>query len=127
MTKLELLLQVRDEVSKTVDKLSKKLGGLGSKLGSAIKKGALVAGAALAGLAVAVIKFGGDFNSAFNTIIKGTGASGDALKGLKDDFKAVLSSVPEDMQAVASAIADVNTLTGATGLQLQGLTKGIIY
>ena len=126
MTKLELLLQVRDEVSKTVDKLSKKLGGLGSKLGSAIKKGALVAGAALAGLAVAVIKFGGDFNSAFNTIIKGTGASGDALKGLKDDFKAVLSSVPEDMQAVASAIADVNTLTGATGLQLQGLTKQFI-
>ena len=126
MTKLELLLQVRDEVSKTVDKLSKKLGGLGSKLGSAIKKGALVAGAALAGLAVAVIKFGGDFNSAFNTIIKGTGTSGDALKGLKDDFKAVLSSVPEDMQAVASAIADVNTLTGATGLQLQGLTKQFI-
>ncbi len=123
MTKLELLLQVRDEVSKTVDKLSKKLGGLGSKLGSAIRKGALVGGAALAGLAVAAVKFGGDFNAAFNTIAQGTGATGEALKGLKGDFKAVLAGVPDDMGKVSSAIADVNTMLGLSGEPLQAVTK----
>ncbi len=126
MTKLELLLQVRDEVSKTVDKLSKKLGGLGSKLGSAIKAGALVGAAALAGLAVAAVKFGGDFNAAFNTIAQGTGATGEALKGLKGDFKAVLAGVPDDMGKVSSVIADLNTLTGLTGEGLQGMAKQVL-
>ena len=123
---LSLVLKVRDEVSKSLEKISKKVGGLGSKLGSAIKAGALVGGAALIGLAGLAVKFGGDFNAAFNTIAQGTGATGEALKGLKDDFKAVLAGVPDDMGKVSSVIADLNTLTGLTGEGLQGMAKQVL-
>lgn len=82
---------------------------------------AAIAGVGLAG--AAVIKFGGDFDEARNTIAIGTGATGENLDALFDDFKTTLASVPDDMGVVSEAIATANTLFGVTGDELSTLTE----
>ena len=80
----------------------------------------------LIAIGTAAIAVGNQFQQAFNTIRVGTGATGDALEALKGDFNAVLSSVPASTADVSKAIADLNTRTGATGPQLQNLSKSVL-
>ena len=49
------------------------------------------------------------------TIAIGTGAAGETLEGLKDSFNAVFSTVPQSADTVATVLADLNTVTAATG------------
>ncbi|MDW7651319.1 MAG: phage tail tape measure protein [Bacillota bacterium] len=103
------------DASKSLEKTGKKLSNLGGKLTTGLT---LPIAAATAGL----VKLGMDFNDAFNSIRVGTGATGQALEGLKDDFKAVYTSVPTDIQSAAKAISDLNTRTGLAGKPLQDLS-----
>ena len=100
-----------------------KLDGAIGKLG----KGALIAGGALGTVAVAaggaLFAIGEQFNSLENTIIKGTGATGDALEGLVNEAKDVLATVPESGDVVAGVLADVNTFFGQTGDTLEESSK----
>jgi TP901 family phage tail tape measure protein len=98
--------------------------GIASKLGPlGVAGGAALAGGIAAGVggAVALKNIGDTFDDAFDTIRVGTGATGEALEGLKADFKATLTDVPTDAASAATAIADLNTRTGATGETLQDL------
>lgn len=98
--------------------------GIASKLGPiGLAGGAALAGGIAAGVggAVALKNIGDTFDDAFDTIRVGTGATGEALEALKGDFKTVLSNVPTDAATAATAIADLNTRTGATGETLQEL------
>ncbi len=117
----ELIIKIigKDDASKTID-------GVGSKLQTALKvgTGAVVAGAGVAG--GALLKMGSDWDSAIDTIAIGTGASGADLEALGGDMKAVLTSIPADADSAAQAIADMNTMTGATGDTLQGLAKNAL-
>lgn len=79
--------------------------------------------AAAATLGAGLLKIGADFDGAFDTIRVGTGATGDALEALKDDFRQVVKDVPTDFGSAATAIADLNTRTGQTGKPLQELSK----
>ena len=103
------------------DQASAKAKGLGGKMGGILKVGALAGGAALIGAGIAAFKFGQDFEKAFNIIKIGTGASGEDLKALEGNFKTVFSSIPVSMDDAAMAVADLNTLTGATGKGLEDL------
>jgi TP901 family phage tail tape measure protein len=107
------------EFEKGLKATQKQLSTFGKTMtnaGSALTKSITVP---LAGIALAAGKVGLDFDDAFDKIRVGTGATGDALSGLESDFKTVFASVPNDMDAVATAIADLNTRTGATGPALQ--------
>ncbi len=119
---LVLAVEGKNKVGGMFGKIGGEAGGLAGKLKS-LKLPALAAAGAVVGLGAAVIKFGGEFNAAFKTIAVGTGATGEALDALKEDFKAVFAEVPVDMQTAAKAIADFNTLTGASGEPLQKLAK----
>ncbi len=102
--------------------ITSKLSG-GGALGALGPVG-LAAGAALgAGIiaGVAVFKLGETFDEVKDIIITATGASGDALVGLQDDFKEVFKEVPGDAADVAVAIAEVNTRLGLTGEPLQDI------
>ncbi|MEA1961283.1 MAG: hypothetical protein U9N81_08455 [Bacillota bacterium] len=103
----------------SLEKTGKKLTNLGGKLSTSLT---LPLAAASAG----VLKLGKDFTDAFNNIRVGTGATGSALEGLKDDFKAVYTSVPTDIQSAAAAIADLNTRTGLAGKPLQELSAQML-
>ena len=63
---------------------------------------------------------------AFRTIKIGTGAAGAALKELKDDFKAIAVLGPQSFDDSAKAIADLNTMTGASGKTLQTLSMAVL-
>lgn len=108
--------------AKELKKAEKDLGNFekaGSKAFGALKTAGI--GVAV-GLGAAFVKAGLDFEAMEGILIKGTGATGDALEDLKDQATDVLKTVPETAEVVAGAIADVNTFFGATGEQLEDTT-----
>lgn len=129
--------------SKVLQTVVEIAGSVSSSLGTAVEKAckqldnvnvkalAVAAGCAAAAAAVgkAVIKgteylvdLGTQFDDVSDRIRAGTGATGEALEELMDDFDAVYASVPTSMDDAASAIADYNTLLGLTGEDLQGIS-----
>ena len=113
-------------LGKAIEYAQKKISGLNVK--------ALAVGAAVGGIAVATGKavveagkylkdLGSQFDEAADAIRIGTGATGDALDGLLDDFDEVYKSVPTTMEDASKAIADYNTRLGLTGPQLQEISK----
>lgn len=113
-------------LGKSIESAQKKISGLNVK--------ALAVGAAVGGIAVATGKavveagkylkdLGSHFDEAADAIRIGTGATGDALDGLLDDFDEVYKSVPTTMEDASKAIADYNTRLGLTGSQLQEISK----
>lgn len=113
-------------LGKAIESAQKKISGLNVN--------ALAVGAAVGGIAVATGKavveagkylkdLGSQFDEAADAIRIGTGATGDALDGLLDDFDEVYKSVPTTMEDASKAIADYNTRLGLTGPQLQEISK----
>lgn len=113
-------------LGKAIESAQKKISSLNVK--------ALAVGAAVGGIAVATGKavveagkylkdLGSQFDEAADAIRIGTGATGDALDGLLDDFDEVYKSVPTTMEDASKAIADYNTRLGLTGPQLQEISK----
>lgn len=83
-----------------------------------------VAGAAaIAGIGLALLKIGPEFDDAFDNMRIGTGKTGAALEGLQDDFKAVFATTPVGMQEVSVAITEVNRRLSITGPELQKVTR----
>ena len=110
------------DFKKELGKAEKDVGKF-SKGASKAFDGLKMAGIGIAaGLGAAFVKAGLDFEAMENILIKGTGATGQALEDLKDQATDVLRTVPETAEVVAGAIADVNTFFGATGDQLEATT-----
>jgi TP901 family phage tail tape measure protein len=104
------------------DKTEGRAGNFGSKMATVgkIAAGAFAAvGAAAGGAAVGLFKIGSAFDEQHDKIRVGTGATGQALKGLQTDFKGVVSSVPTDFASAGTAVADLNTRLGLIGKPLQ--------
>ena len=97
------------------------LGPIGAKMGALLANPIALAIGAAVGAGLAAVNIGGDFDKAFDTIRVGTGAVGDDLEGLKDDFREVFASVPVAMGPASEAVADLNTRLGLTGQPLQDL------
>lgn len=122
---LAIVLSAKDQASGTISKVGGKLKGLGG-VGKIAKMGLMAAGVGAVVAGAALFKMGADFDKAYDTIIVGTGATGEALEGLKGDFKAVFKGVPTDMASASTAIADLNTGLGLTGEPLQTLSKQML-
>lgn len=116
-------------LGKAIEQAQNKISGLNVK--------ALAVGAAVGGIAVATGKavveagkylkeLGGEFDEAADAIRIGTGATGEALDALLDDFDEVYKSVPTTMEDASKAIADYNTRLGLTGPVLQDISKQAI-
>ena len=114
----EAFITMRPEFSQFA---SETRSGLGRMAGIAKVGGAAIAAAAVAA-GTAAFRIGEQFHDASNTIRFGTGATGQALDGLKDDFRAVVADVPASFGDASTAIADINTRLGLTGEPLQKLS-----
>ena len=79
----------------------------------------VAAGAAVAAIAAAGFTAGAKWDKATKTIVEGTGATGEALKGLQKDYQAVAKYGPN----AAAAIADLNTHLGLQGEELQTVAE----
>lgn len=102
------------------------LGRIRGKIGQVGKMLAVGLAAGVAGAAVGLYKLGESFDDAYDTIRVGTGATGDALEDLKEDFRDVVASVPTDFGSASTAIADLNTRLGLTGKPLRDVSKRIL-
>ena len=120
---IQELKHVEQQAEQTSSSLGEKLGNLGSLLKTGLVAGAATAGAALAGIGIAAFKIGESFDEAYDTIRAGTGATGESLERLKEDFRAVAARVPVDFAQVGTAIADLNTRMGVSGPLAQSLAE----
>lgn len=102
-----------------LDKIDLKVVAVGAGIATA----AVATGKAVVEAGKYLCDLGADFDDAMDTIRVGTGATGEALDSLGDDFEAVYKSVPTSMEDASSAIADYNTRLGLTGENLQGVSK----
>lgn len=92
-------------------------------IGGAVVVGALTAiGTAVVTVGTAAFDAAETVDEAFDTIAIATGAQGDELDQLHDDWKVVFSSVPTDANLAADAIGILNTRLGLSGDALQDLT-----
>ena len=103
--------------------LAGKVQGL---LGTALKVGVAGAAAAIVGLGVAAFDAGMQMDEAMDTIAISTGATGEALEGLGDDFKAVFTSIPTEAGPAADVISELNKRLGLTGESLQDTAKPLL-
>ena len=101
---LTLILKLRDEATK----------GLKSWRTQVVAAGAAVAAVGF--------KAGADWDKATKTIVEGTGATGEALKGLQKDYQAVAKYG----EGSATAIADLNTHLGLQGEELQRVAEAAL-
>lgn len=81
---------------------------------------------AIAGAGGALYAIGVKFDDAWDTIRTGTGASGEALEGLKDTARNVASEVPASIEDIGTAVADINTRLGLTGEPLEKFASQMI-
>ena len=121
-TVVKLAGSIDPSLAKSIQEANVKIGKLNVK---AIAMGAAFAGAAVVA-GKALYDLGKEFDNAYDTIRVGTGATGEALEALKDDFKDVYGSVPTTMEDASKAIADYNTRLGLTGKELSELSKQAI-
>ena len=105
-------------VKRAIGATESSLSRLGDKAkGIAGKIGAI--GAAAGG---GLLALGTSFDSAADTIIVGTGASGAALDDLIGSFQDVAKNVPSSMGNISTAVADLNTRLGLTGDPLEDMS-----
>lgn len=102
------------------------VNGLGGKL--ALGLGGIVTAAVggAAALGLAAFKSGETIDAAFDTLITKTGASGDALNQLQEDFKAVFTTVPTQAQPLADVLSLLHERTTLVGKDNQELAKQLL-
>lgn len=135
-TTINIMGQIDPSLQKTIADTQKRIKKLAPALAAATAGALAMKGAfgltksviALTGTAAIeagkyLKDLGSQFDEAADAIRIGTGATGDALDGLLDDFDEVYKSVPTTMEDASKAIADYNTRLGLTGPQLQEISK----
>lgn len=104
-----------NKIEKSLNKVGRQVTRAGEQLTTGLTLPIVGAGAAL-------LTLGQKFDEATATIRAGTGATGDELEKLKEDFKEVYKTVPTDTQEASKAIADLSTRLGLSGKPLQDLS-----
>ncbi len=123
---METTAEMGDQTESTADRLSSALGTAGLAVTAlagiilAVGVGALVA------FGSAALDAGLQFDEAFDSIVIKTGATGQELEGLKDDFKEVFLSVPTDAGTAETAISVLNQRLELTGETLQGVAVPLL-
>ncbi len=96
-------------------------------IGGAVVVGALtVVGTAIVAVGTAAFDASETVDEAFDSIAVSTGAQGDELAQLKDDWRAVFTSIPVDAGVAADAISILNSRLDITGPALQELATPLL-
>lgn len=115
--------QVLQEAGQKVQDFGKKVETAGeniTKIGDGMTKNVTTPIMAVGTAAVAAFSAVDD---GADTIVRATGASGDALDGLVGSYENVATKIPAELGDVASAIGEVNTRFQTTGPELESQTE----
>ena len=107
------------EVGKKVSEVGAKVKGVGDSLTTHVTAPIV----ALGGASLAAFN---EVDNAYDTVIKKTGATGEAAQGLYDIIDNLATSIPTDFDTAANAVGEVNTRFGLTGDALQDLSEKFI-
>lgn len=103
-------------VKKALDTTARDMERAGKNLSSALTL-------PIVGASTALLVAADNFQKAQKIIASGTGATGQALAGLKNDFQDLAKTVPNSLSETAKAISEVYTRTGQTGESGKALAK----
>lgn len=118
---VETVVNLSGNVDPKLKKAVDETNGLVGKVGKAMKAAGIAALAASAGKALA--ELASEYSEATKTIRRGTGATGEALEGLRNDLQAVMKDSVFSADESAKAIANLNTYLGLSGEELQAVTQ----
>lgn len=116
---LDLLVKARDEASGVLGAVSKKAGGLANVMGKAVRVGAIAGGVAVAGLGIAAVKMGLDFEKSMaevKTLLPTLSEEGfgELKRGVLDLSKelgiATSDAVPALYQAISAGVPPDNVM-----------------
>lgn len=120
--------QMKDFGSVTKQQLQaagKKISDVGDKISGVGEKFLPVTGA-IAGLGAAGVASMMELDAGYDTIITKTGATGETLDGLNEQFERVFGEMPVTAEQAGIAIGEVNTRFGLTGESLGTLSEQFI-
>ena len=100
------------KVEGKMQNLERNLANTGASLMKNVSAPLIAAGAV-------AVKVANDFDKAYATIRTGTGATGETLEGLKVVMESLYAELPNDLSQVSTAVADLNTMFGVQGEQLE--------
>lgn len=114
-----VLAQQVKEAGTQLQETGEKITGVGKGLTKSVTAPIVAVG----GASVAAWK---EVDEAYDTIIKKTGATGDAFESLKKITDNLATSIPTSFDTAANAVGEVNTRFGITGQQLEDLSGQFI-
>lgn len=123
VAQLDVSIGVEDKFSQGLSSASSKFSSFGAdltRLGAGLTASLTLP---LLGIGASIIKIGSEFDDAFDSIAIATGATGDALKALEQNFRNVVANVPASFAAASEAMGTLAARTGLTGQALEELTK----
>lgn len=107
------------KLGKQVEDVGEKMKTVGTNMTKYVT-GPIVAGAGLA------VKAFQEVDEGMDIIVEKTGASGEALDGMKESAENLAKSIPTDFETAGSAIGEVNTRFHLTGQELEDLSGKFI-
>ena len=111
-----------EKVKEVGDKI-KDVGGKVTEAGKAITTHVTAPIVAAGGASVAAWK---EVDEAMDTVVKKTGAGGEALEDMQQRVKNIAETIPTDFQTAADAVGEVNTRFGLTGDSLEDISAQFI-
>lgn len=127
--------KITDDLTKAADPAGKKAGAAaGESMSKALGKKMTGAGTALSktltapivGVGAASVAAWKEVDAGLDTIVTKTGASGEALDGMRQILKNITGDIPTDFETAGAAIGEVNTRFGVTGEALETLSSQFI-
>lgn len=107
------------EVGSKLDSIGEKMSSFGADLTKNVTGPILAVGAAS-------LKAFDEVDGAYDTVIKKTGATGEALKGMTDIVNDIATDIPTSFENAAQSVGEVNTRFGLTGDALKELSKQFV-
>ena len=127
--------KITDDLTKAADPAGTKAGAAaGESMSKALSKKMTGAGTALSktltapimGVGAASVAAWKEVDAGLDTIVTKTGASGEALDGMRQILKNITGDIPTDFETAGAAIGEVNTRFGVTGEALETLSSQFI-
>ena len=110
-----VLAQEMQFAGQKVSEVGEKISGVGEKM--------LPATAAVTAVGTASVAAFNELDEGYDTIVTKTGATGEALDGLQQSMRNVFGSIPTEAATAGIAVGEVNTRFGATGEELEKLSR----
>ena len=111
----EINPSVWEKIGTAISDAGKKMQDFGDKMKSVGDNMTKYVTAPITGAAAAAVASFKNLDSGYDTIIKKTGATGDAYEDLKEQANDLYTTMNESMDDVGAAIGEVNTRFGLTG------------